>query len=93
MPEMPERKTRFAPAPLAAALTLALWCAAAAAQETPPHPDSAPNPNPDRDAAAPEAAPARKVTINEFIVRGNTVLDARAIERAVTPYLGPERTP
>jgi hemolysin activation/secretion protein len=45
--------------------------------------------------AAPAAAPAvpeRKVDIAEYIVRGNTVLDARAIERAVTPFLGPERT-
>ncbi|WP_211091444.1 ShlB/FhaC/HecB family hemolysin secretion/activation protein [Pseudothauera rhizosphaerae] len=33
------------------------------------------------------------MTINEYIVRGNTVLDARAIERAVTPYLGPNRSP
>ncbi|WP_307506559.1 ShlB/FhaC/HecB family hemolysin secretion/activation protein [Variovorax sp. W1I1] len=41
-------------------------------------------------ATAPE--PARKVDINEYIVRGNTVLDARAIEKAVTPFLGPERT-
>lgn len=40
--------------------------------------------------ATPE--PQRKVDIAEYIVRGNTVLDARAIERAVTPFLGPERT-
>lgn len=38
------------------------------------------------------AEPARKVDIAEYIVRGNTVLDARAIEKAVTPFLGPERT-
>jgi hemolysin activation/secretion protein len=44
-----------------------------------------------QEAAAP-AAPARKVDIAEYIVRGNTVLDARAIEKAVTPFLGPERT-
>ena len=37
------------------------------------------------------AASARKVNVNEYIVRGNSVLDARAIERAVTPYLGPDR--
>ena len=49
--------------------------------------------------AAPEAAPApaaaadaRRVNINEYIVRGNTVLEARDIERAVYPYLGPDRT-
>lgn len=32
------------------------------------------------------------VTINEYIVRGNTVLDQRAIERAVYPHLGEGRT-
>lgn len=41
--------------------------------------------------AAP-AAPERQVTIEEYLVRGNTVLDARAIEEAVTPFLGPGRT-
>jgi len=34
----------------------------------------------------------RRVDINEYIVRGNTVLDARSIEKAVTPFLGPGRT-
>ncbi|WP_260396785.1 ShlB/FhaC/HecB family hemolysin secretion/activation protein [Variovorax sp. KBW07] len=45
-------------------------------------------------AAAPVATPesTRKVDIAEYIVRGNTVLDARAIEKAVTPFLGPDRT-
>jgi hemolysin activation/secretion protein len=38
------------------------------------------------------AGEARQVDINEYIVRGNTVLDARAIEQAVTPFLGPKRT-
>ena len=42
--------------------------------------------------AAPAAADARRVNINEYIVRGNTVLEARDIERAVYPYLGPDRT-
>lgn len=32
------------------------------------------------------------VTINEYIVRGNTVLQSRDIERAVYPYLGPDKT-
>ncbi|MDN2700293.1 ShlB/FhaC/HecB family hemolysin secretion/activation protein, partial [Janthinobacterium sp. SUN073] len=41
--------------------------------------------------AAPVAAPERQVTIEEYLVRGNTVLDARAIEEAVTPFLGPGR--
>ena len=53
-------------------------------------------------AQAPSAAAAatepgaveamKKVDINEYIVRGNTVLDAKTIEFAVTPYLGPDRT-
>lgn len=34
----------------------------------------------------------RRVDINEYVVRGNTVLDARAIEAAVYPYLGPQKT-
>lgn len=42
---------------------------------------------------AEEAAPAAaKVTINEYVVRGNTVLTARQIETAVTPFLGPDKT-
>ncbi|UVH57812.1 ShlB/FhaC/HecB family hemolysin secretion/activation protein [Variovorax paradoxus] len=51
-------------------------------------PSSAPSAAP----ATTAAEPARKVDIAEYIVRGNTVLDARAIEKAVTPFLGPERT-
>ncbi|GAA4322162.1 ShlB/FhaC/HecB family hemolysin secretion/activation protein [Pigmentiphaga soli] len=47
--------------------------------------------------AAPAGMPApaeasRPVDINEYVVRGNTVLDARAIETAVTPFLGPQKT-
>lgn len=42
--------------------------------------------------AANEAPAAARVTINEYLVRGNSVLDARDIERAVTPHLGPDRT-
>lgn len=41
--------------------------------------------------AAQSSESDRKVDINEYIVRGNTVLDARTIERTVTPYLGPQR--
>lgn len=37
-------------------------------------------------------ADTRRVDVSEYIVRGNTVLDARSIEKAVTPYLGPSRT-
>lgn len=38
-----------------------------------------------------EAASARLVDVNEYFVRGNTVLDARAIEEAVYPFLGPQK--
>lgn len=55
------------------------WAQAAPAQDAAP-------------PAAPAEANARRVNINEYIVRGNTVLEARDIERAVYPYLGPERT-
>ncbi|HZX78187.1 ShlB/FhaC/HecB family hemolysin secretion/activation protein [Lysobacter sp.] len=48
---------------------------------------------PAADAPAPaDAGDDRRVDINEYIVRGNTVLDGRSIERAVTPFLGPQRT-
>jgi len=43
-------------------------------------------------AFAQDATPAASVNINEYIVRGNTVLDPRQIERAVEPYLGPGKT-
>ncbi|WP_443096722.1 ShlB/FhaC/HecB family hemolysin secretion/activation protein [Stenotrophomonas sp. PUT21] len=43
-------------------------------------------------APAAEQAAAARVTINEYLVRGNTVLQARDIEKAVTAYLGPGRT-
>ena len=43
-------------------------------------------------AAAAPAQDTRKVDVAEYIVRGNTVLDLRAIEKAVTPFLGPART-
>jgi hemolysin activation/secretion protein len=48
-------------------------------------------------ASANSSAPAepakaeRKFNIRSYIVEGNTVLDTRAIERAVYPYLGPDR--
>jgi hemolysin activation/secretion protein len=38
------------------------------------------------------AAPERTVDVLEYVVRGNSVLDVRAIERAVTPFLGPRKT-
>jgi hemolysin activation/secretion protein len=37
-------------------------------------------------------APARRVDVNEYFVRGNTVLDAATIEEAVYPFLGPQKT-
>ena len=37
------------------------------------------------------AAAQRLVDVNEYFVRGNTVLDARAIEEAVYPFLGPQK--
>jgi len=43
-------------------------------------------------AAETTAGDDRRVNVNEYIVRGNTVLDEAAIEEAVTPFLGPERT-
>jgi hemolysin activation/secretion protein len=45
--------------------------------------------------AAPVAnvqADTRQVTVTEYIVRGNSVLDQRTIEQTVTPFLGPKRT-
>jgi hemolysin activation/secretion protein len=33
----------------------------------------------------------KPVDVNEYFVRGNTVLDARAIEEAVYPFLGPQK--
>ena len=40
---------------------------------------------------AENAAAQRLVDVNEYFVRGNTVLDARAIEEAVYPFLGPQK--
>lgn len=33
-----------------------------------------------------------RININEYIVHGNTVLSTREIERAIYPFLGPQRT-
>ncbi|WP_439898755.1 ShlB/FhaC/HecB family hemolysin secretion/activation protein [Pseudomonas costantinii] len=38
-----------------------------------------------------EEAAAKLVDVNEYFVRGNTVLDARDIEEAVYPFLGPQK--
>jgi hemolysin activation/secretion protein len=37
------------------------------------------------------ASPTHGVDVNEYVVRGNTVLDARTIEEAVYPFLGPQK--
>jgi hemolysin activation/secretion protein len=42
--------------------------------------------------AAKSSAPVRKFEINEYDVEGNSVLDEAAIDAAVEPYLGPDRT-
>ena len=43
------------------------------------------------EEAGESAATQRLVDVNEYFVRGNTVLDARAIEEAVYPFLGPQK--
>lgn len=43
-------------------------------------------------AETPQRAQADTLYITEYRVRGATMLDASAIERAVYPFLGPERT-
>lgn len=45
-----------------------------------------------QSASAQDAAAARHVDINEYYVEGNTVLSEAEIERAVYPFLGPDRT-
>ncbi|MBB1593426.1 ShlB/FhaC/HecB family hemolysin secretion/activation protein [Achromobacter sp. UMC46] len=75
-------------APQAFVLTAGVLGGSAAWAQQAPAPEAA-------SEAAPAAAAAsdgRRVNINEYIVRGNTVLEARDIERAVYPYLGPDRT-
>lgn len=50
-------------------------------------------PAPAPPVVTPDAAEAtRKVDVIEYIVRGNSVLNVRDIEQAVTPFLGPDRT-
>ncbi|MEP9360984.1 ShlB/FhaC/HecB family hemolysin secretion/activation protein [Sphingomonas sp. KR3-1] len=44
------------------------------------------------DAQASSGADARHVDINEYYVEGNTVLSDDEIERAVYPFLGPDKT-
>ncbi len=74
----------------AAALVSGLAHAQGSAAEAPPRAE------PGAPAAvkpsANDTAPTAPVDVFEFLVRGNTVLDARTIERAVTPFLGPARS-
>jgi len=63
------------------------WCAiglAVLALAGPAAAQSAPAPAP--------AADNRRLDVSEYIVRGNTVLDARTIETALLPFSGPART-
>lgn len=80
----------ISPALARASLPLGLLCAISLANAQTAPADA------DADAvAAPmaaAAAPAARVNINEYLVRGNTVLGARDIEQAVSPHLGPDRT-
>ncbi|MBM0106358.1 ShlB/FhaC/HecB family hemolysin secretion/activation protein [Steroidobacter sp. S1-65] len=45
-----------------------------------------------QQAEAAAQTDARRFDVAEYVVKGNTVLDARSIEKAVTPFLGPQRT-
>lgn len=75
-------------------LVLALSCAVAGAQQpaapaaTTPA-TSAPSSTPSQTLAA---RPEPRFDVLEYVIVGNTVLDAETIERAVTPFLGPGRT-
>lgn len=42
--------------------------------------------------AAEEAPPARPIDIFNYRIEGNSVLDRRSVEKAVLPYLGPQRS-
>jgi len=69
-----------------------VWHPGAQAQQTAPATVPAMPATGEPREISPTAAQARQVDIIEYIVRGNTVLDARSIEQAVTPFLGPKRT-
>ncbi|MEG3089650.1 ShlB/FhaC/HecB family hemolysin secretion/activation protein [Sphingomonas sp. PB4P5] len=68
------------------ALAFALTAGAAAAQEAPPAAPVAV-----QEQAAP-AAPAAAFEIRAFAVRGNKVLSADAVERAIYPFTGPDKS-
>lgn len=65
------------------ATVLATLCAVADAADAPAAKPAASTPAPQ---------PVRRFDINEFQVEGNTVLDERAIDGAVEPFLGPDKT-
>ncbi len=71
---------------------------AARAQEAPQTPAAQPAPSPpsapapSQQANANAAAAERRVDIDAYDIDGNTKLDQEAIESAVYPFLGPQRT-
>lgn len=82
-PGHPARPPTRCPLILVAALLLGARASAAVA-DTPQAPP--PGTTPARQA------PPTTFQINEYLVRGNTMLDALAIENAVEPFLGPGRS-
>jgi hemolysin activation/secretion protein len=75
-------------APVAAAQTAPGAPAAPASSGSPPPSPAAPA----QQSAAPAKAPERRVDIDAYDVDGNTILDQDAVESAVYPFLGPQRT-
>jgi hemolysin activation/secretion protein len=73
-------------AALAAFVALGAACGPACAQGTDPPASAA------RETAAREAAAETRFEVLEYLVVGNTTLDVESIERAVMPFLGPQRT-
>ncbi|MBB3276810.1 hypothetical protein FHW78_002661, partial [Pseudoxanthomonas sp. OG2] len=73
-------------APRLAPLTLCLLAASTSAVAQDPTPSAVPTAS---EAPASSSAPPQRVSIQEYRVRGNSVLAAREIEQAVMPYLGP----
>jgi hemolysin activation/secretion protein len=67
--------------------------ASASDTSTSPAPSTSPqSANAPVQGQAPTAAPERRVDIDAYDVDGNTKLDQEAIESAVYPFLGPQRT-
>lgn len=76
------------------ALGIALTVSDASAQEAPPAAPDQPDTFQASPANQPSAAqaPAAPFEIRAFAVRGNTVLSADAVERAIYPFTGPGKT-